>query len=402
MELRSPIEFYNNRFLMFVLDQMAYEYEMNGSKEVIRMTLGKSELPLHQDIIESMKDALDTFEKSSLVFPQGLPELRQALAEEYKKTYNLDINPNNVVINVGTSALFRNIFYLLAKEGDEVLLPHPYYSLYNFCAQLVGAKVRYYKINPQTLELDIDSFKENFTDKTRIVVINSPGNPLGNILTKEELYAIDDIINGQAVVINDEIYANVCFDERSTSVLELKNTKSMFITTNAFSKGYRMYSRRVGYCIVPDELVTPLTVIQHHTLLTADPVVQFGAIEALNHQDEIDKLVELYKGRRDYTVEQFKKVPLVTALPAKGSFYLTLDCEKYMKEHNISTSLELAERIMRSKQVATVPGSDFGLPNTLRLSYSTSRYNEGIDRLVDFFTKETVSELVPSSAGRAE
>ncbi|MCM3598078.1 aminotransferase class I/II-fold pyridoxal phosphate-dependent enzyme [Metabacillus idriensis] len=397
MQLRSDIKFYENRFLMFVLDQMAYEYEQNGSTEVIRMTLGKSELPLHEEIIESMKDALDTFEKSSLVFPQGLPELREALVQDYKQAYDLDINPNNVVINVGTSALFRNLFYLLAKEGDEILLPHPYYSLYNFCAQLVGAKVRYYNINTDTLRLDLDSFKENFNEKTKIVVINSPGNPLGNILTEEELYAIDEIIDGKAVVINDEIYANVCFDKRSTSVLELQNTKSTFITTNAFSKGYRMYSRRVGYCIVPEELVTPLTVIQHHTLLTADPVVQFGAIEALRHQEEIDKLVELYRDRRDYTIEQFNNVPLVRALPAEGSFYFTLDCEKYMDENGISSSLELAEQIMKSKQVATVPGSDFGLPKMLRLSYSNTRYKEGIDRMVDFFTSKSPSLLVSAS-----
>lgn len=388
MEMRSPIEFHDNRFLMFVLDQMANDFEQEGINDVIRMTLGKSELPLHPEIIGAMKEALDTFEKSTLVFPGGLPELREALAEDYKNNYDLDIKPSNIVINVGTSALFRNLFYLLAKEGDEVLLPLPYYSLYHFCAQLVGAKVRYYNIDLDTLSLDIDSFRTNFTDKTKIVVINSPGNPLGNILTPEELYAMDEIIGGRAVVINDEIYSSVCFDQRSTSVLELKDTKSIFITTNAFSKGYRMYSRRVGYCIVPEELVTPLTVIQHHTLLTTDPVVQFGALEALQHPEEIEQLVGLYRDRRDYTVEQFEQVPLVRAIPAKGSFYFTLNCKDYMDEHGLSTSLELAEEIMKYKHVATVPGSDFGLPYTLRLSYSSSSYHEGIDRLVDFFTNK--------------
>lgn len=199
---------------------------------------------------------------------------------------------------------------------------------------------------------------------------------------------MDEIIDGRAVVINDEIYANACFDEKSTSVLELKNTKSVFITTNAFSKAYRMYSRRVGYCIVPDELVTPLNVIQHHTLLTADPVVQFGALEALKYPEDIDELISTYKNRRDYTVEQFKKVPLVRAIPAKGSFYFTLECKDYMDAKNIKSSLELAENIMKSKKVATVPGSDFGLPTTLRLSYSNRRYNEAIDRLVTFFIKD--------------
>lgn len=388
MEIRSKINFYDSRFLMFVMDQMAYEYEKDDSNDVIRLTLGKSELPIRPEIINAMKDALDDYDKYSLVFPAGLPELKVAIADEYKKNYNLEIKPDNIIINIGTSALFRNLFYLFAKEGDEVLLPHPYYSLYHFCADLVGAKVKYYDINVDTLELDIESFKANFTHKTKIVVINSPGNPLGNILTKEELYKMDEIIDGRAVVINDEIYANACFDEKSTSVLELKNTKSVFITTNAFSKAYRMYSRRVGYCIVPDELVTPLNVIQHHTLLTADPVVQFGALEALKYPEDIDELISTYKNRRDYTVEQFKKVPLVRAIPAKGSFYFTLECKDYMDVKNIRSSLELAENIMKSKKVATVPGSDFGLPTTLRLSYSNRRYNEAIDRLVTFFIKD--------------
>ncbi|EJL22779.1 pyridoxal phosphate-dependent aminotransferase [Brevibacillus sp. BC25] len=385
MEIRSSINFHDERFLMFVLDQMANELERNGG-EAIRMTLGKSEMPLHPEIINSMQQALDSFEKYSLVYPGGLPELKDKLATHYQTKYDVSIKPENFVISVGTSTLFRNLFYLLLKEGDEVLLPLPYYSLYHFCALLVGAKVRYYKIDMDTLRLDVESFKENFTDKTKVVVINTPGNPLGNILTKEELYTIDSIVDGRAAIINDEIYANTYFDDECESVMQLKNTKSTFITTDAFSKAYRMYSRRVGYAIVPDELVQPLTVIQHHTLLTADPVVQFGAMAALDYQHEVDHLVQLYKGRRDYTIDAFQNVEDVRALPARGSFYFTLDCEAFMKRKGISTSLELATQIFEATHVATVPGSDFGIPNTLRLSYSAAKYNEGINRLREFFT----------------
>jgi aspartate/methionine/tyrosine aminotransferase len=146
-----------------------------------------------------------------------------------------------------------------------------------------------------------------------------------------------------------------------------------------------MYSRRIGWCIVPDELVTPMTVIQHHTLLTADPICQFGAVKALDFQDEVEYIRTLYKRRRDYTMEQFQNVKNVRALPSQGSFYHTLDCEKFMKEKGITSSLDLAVQIMKKTYVATVPGSDFGLPYTLRLSFSCQRYNEGIDRLVDFF-----------------
>lgn len=385
--IRAPIDFHNERFLMFVLDQMANELEQKGGK-AIRMTLGKSELPLHPDIIGSMQGALDSFEKYTLVYPGGLPELKAKLADHYMQKYKVVIQPSNFVISVGTSSLFRNLFYLLLKEGDEVLLPSPYYSLYHFCALLVGAKVRYYNINLDTLALDVRSFEQNFTDKTRVVVINTPGNPLGNILTRDELYAIDRIVDGRATVINDEIYANTYFDDECESVMQLQDTRSRFVTTDAFSKGYRMYSRRVGYAIVPDELVQPLTVIQHHTLLTADPVVQFGAMAALDHQQEVEHLIDTYKSRRDYTLRALRTVDGIRALPSRGGFYLTIDCEQFMRQHQVSTSLDLASRLFEATHVATVPGSDFGLPTMLRLSYSTADYEEGIDRLVRFFRSE--------------
>jgi len=384
MIVNHGINFFDERFLMFVLDQMAYDYEKDG-KNIIRMTLGKSELPLHPDIVQTIIDAMKDFKKSALVFPGGLPELKEKLSGYYQQKHHLDINPGNIIISAGTSMIFRNLFYLFLKKGDEVLLPLPYYSLYHFSALLAQAKIRYYKIDLHTLRLDRESFKEKFTDRTRLVVINSPGNPLGNILTKEELYFIDSIVDGRAPVINDEVYDNVCFDGQSPSVMGLKDARSMFITTNSFSKAYRMYSRRVGWCIVPGELITPMTVIQHHTLLTTDPICQFGALKALDYQDEVEYLRTLYKSRRDYTLAGFQPVKDVRVIPSEASFYITLDCKKFMEKKKIPTSLALATKIMGKKHVATVPGSDFGLPHTLRLSFSCHQYNEGINHLVDFF-----------------
>lgn len=379
------LDFYDNRFLMFVIDAMANDYEAQN-KDVIRMTLGKSELPLHPKINKAMEEALYDFKKSTYVFPAGLPELKDRLSESYLERYHVKVPSKNIIIGAGTSSLFRNIFQLMLKPGDEVLLPLPYYSLYHFSALLAGATVKYYTIDTDNLSIDMPSFKDNFTSKTKIVVVNSPGNPLGNIVSKDEWIELDEIVDGQALIVSDEIYDNTCFEEGFNSAIQLQDTKSSYVITNAFSKGYRMYARRVGYCIVPDELIEPLTVIQHHTLLTLDPIVQYGAIEALNQQGEVESLVKSYKERCEYTINKFEEVPNVTAIPAKAGFYITLDCEAYMKENNIATSLDLATSIMEETYVGVVPGSDFGLPKTLRLSFSTLKYNEGIDRLVAFFS----------------
>ncbi|NJM91004.1 MAG: aminotransferase class I/II-fold pyridoxal phosphate-dependent enzyme [Myxococcales bacterium] len=382
--LRSHLDFSSERFLMFVLDKMAYEYERKYD-DVIRLTLGKSELPVHSAISDAMAEATQTFAKSTLVFPAGLPQLRDRLAAHESARHRKPVSADNVIVSVGTSTMFRNLFALLTQPGDEVLLPMPYYPLYRFSAMLAGATVRYYNIDLDTMRLDLDSLRRQLTPATRVVVVSSPGNPLGNVLTREELLAIDKVVDGRATIISDEIYENICFDGPAPSLAALPGVRSQVIVTNAFSKGYRMYARRIGYAVVPDELVEPLTVVQHHTLLTTDPVPQFGAIAALDRPQDVAELAASYKLRRDYTVHRFADVQGVRALPAQGSFYITLDCAGYLKERGWSSSLELATAIMRDTHVATVPGSDFGLPSTLRLSFTSSRYDEGIDKLVAFF-----------------
>jgi aspartate/methionine/tyrosine aminotransferase len=385
LPLRTRIDFASEQFLMFVLDQMAHDYEQRFD-DVIRLTLGKSELPVAPEITDAMVEASRTFAKNTLVFPAGLPRLRERIARHESEKHRIAVDPANVIVSVGTSTMFRNLFALLAREGDEALLPMPYYPLYRFSAMLAGATVRYYDVDPRTMRVDLDSFRAQFTGATRVVVVSSPGNPLGNVLTRAELAAIDRITDGRAAILCDQIYDNICFDEPAPSMLSLPDLASRVIVTNAFSKGFRMYARRVGYAVVPDELIEPLTVIQHHTLLTTDPVPQFGALAALDRPQDVAELAAIYKRRRDYTLDAFAEVGDVDALRAQGSFYLTLDCGRFMQRRGLATSLDLASAILRATHVATVPGSDFGLPETLRLSYTSPRYEEGIDRLVSFFT----------------
>ncbi len=368
---------------MFEIDHLANQREAAGLP-VIRMTLGKSERPLHPDIIRAMQSSLEHNIKSKLVRPSGLEELKEKLKNYYADTYRASLNPENIIIGPGTGYLIKSLMELHLTPEDEILLPRPYYSLYYFCALLTGATIRYYSIDPHDLSLDMDSFRDNFNTKTKIVVLNSPGNPLGNIISRQELEQIDRLINGQALIISDEIYSNICFDEKSTSFLELDHPRSQCVVTSGFSKGYRMYTRRVGYCIVPDSLVTPLNVMMQHTMLTVDPVVQYGALCALDLQSEVEEIRTLYQQRCAYTLEAFSRHSLVRAIPSRGGFYLTLDCQSYIHRSGLADSLELARNILRDTGVATVPGEDFGLPATLRLSFTSSRYCEGIDLLAQY------------------
>jgi aspartate/methionine/tyrosine aminotransferase len=370
------------RFGMFAMEELAEELEQKHD-DVVRLTLGKSELPVHPAITEAMVDAVRDHKRSSLVYPAGLPELREAVAAYEGEAYGRHVDAENVVISVGTSTLMRNLCCLLASDGGEVLLPRPYYPLYLYSAALAGASVSFYDIDLVTGCIDISSLRSSLSSATRVVILNSPGNPLGNRLTRADLRQVDEAVDGRAVIVSDEIYRNIYFDEQTPSMGALMDARSPIVVTNAFSKGFRMYARRVGYGVVPRGFVHPLTTMQDHTLLTTDPVPQFGALEALRHLDEVDALRRLYAGRRDYAVKGLSGLATVRPIRAEGSFYLTVDVGSFMGEGE--TDRSLTESILNATHVATVPGSDFGLPGTIRLSYSASQFENAIDRLAAYF-----------------
>ncbi len=367
---------------MFVMEELAEELERKYD-DVIRLTLGKSELPVHPDVTEAMVAALRDPRRSGLVYPLGLPALREAVAEYEGQAFGWHVDAGDVVVSVGTSTLFRNLCCLLASDGGEVLLPRPYSPLYLYSAALAGARLSFYEIDLVTSCIDFASLRSGLSSATRMVVLNSPGSPLGNRLTTADLRQVDEAVDGRAVIVSDEIYRNIYFDEEAPSLGALSDPRSPIVVTNAFSKGFRMYARRVGYAVVPSEFTGPLATMQDHTLLTADPVPQYGAIEALRHPDEVDALRLLYAGRRDYAMKRLAEVPGMRPIRAEGSFYLTIDIASYLGQHESDRSL--AEAILTATHVATVPGSDFGLPGTLRLSYSASRFDDAIDRLARYF-----------------
>jgi aspartate/methionine/tyrosine aminotransferase len=370
------------RFGMFEMDERAEQLEQTHD-DVVRLTLGKSELPVHPAITEAMVSALKDPRCSSLVYPLGLPALRAAIAEYEGSARGAHVSPEEVVISVGSSTIFRNLCSLLVRDGGEILIPRPYYSLYLYSAALAGAKVGFYDVDMETGSVDFDSLQRAMSDATRVVMLNSPGNPLGNVLSLADFEQFDEIVDGQAVIISDEIYRNISFDGKAPSMGSLTGTRSQVVVTNAFSKGFRMYARRVGYAVVPLEFVPFLSTIQDHTLLTTDPVPQFGALEALMHLDEVDHIQTLYRGRRDYAMHKLGQAAAGQPIRAAGSFYLTVDVSDLLRPDE--TDRSLAVSILEATHVATVPGSDFGLPGTLRLSYSAARFDSAVDRLAAYF-----------------
>ena len=384
-------------FQMFVLDELADELIAKGA-DVLKLTIGVSELPMPQKVLDRMVDRLKDPDFVRRVYPEGLPELREAIATFYNNRHGTDVSSSNIIVNTGSSPIFRNIFQLLSGPEYEIMIPRPYYALYLYCATLAGAKVRFYDIDVKTKRVDMASFRQNFSpERTSLVVINSPGNPVGNIVNVDEMREIYEIVGRDAYILNDEIYNNTMFYEKfHTPLAVMPEHRDHTIVTNSFSKGYRMYTKRVGFAILPEELQTNLRVIQQHTLLCTDPCYQDGMIEALDDEASPEVLSDVYRARAEYTTERLAGTGC-EPIAAEGGFYAMLRCAEWSARKGFSSSKELARDILKKVHVAVVPGTDFGVPDDLRLAFCNDRYNEGIDRLREYFTVTAGAEKATRS-----
>jgi (5-formylfuran-3-yl)methyl phosphate transaminase len=379
-------------FQMFVMDELA-DAALARGEDVIKLTIGITDLPAPARVLDAIAAKVHDRAFGRLVYPEGLPALREAIARYYSDQFGAGVDADHVIIHTGTSPLFRNLFQLLCRPDQEILIPRPYYCLYKICALLAGARVRYYDIDFETRRVDMHSFREAFSpERTAAVVINSPGNPIGNVLSRDEVLDIYRIVNDQAFVINDEIYNNVCFYERFTCPLSYlpKSSRRVTVATNGFSKGFRLYTKRVGFALLPDELVMPMRIVQQHTLLTHDPVMQYAMVEALADLEGPRELTRVYRGRAEYA---FRKLQGSGCRPvrADGGFYVVLDCAAWLRDGRARDTVELARDVLVRARVAAVPGTDFGAPETLRLSLCSSRFEEAIDRLARYFTADEPS-----------
>lgn len=396
--------FLNLGFHMFTIDQLLSTYEDAG-EDVIRMTLGKSDQPLSSDVKNAMKRVLDSPKDILRVDSEGNPLLRKEIAKQYSFRFGTNISENNVIIgSQGTSSLYRDIFIMLLQNGGRVLLPRPGYILYDAAAKLMKAlrndiEIDYYSIDLQTSKIDLESFRYAFDiNQTRIVVVNSPGNPLGNMISYNEWESIIEIVNGNnnAVLLSDQVYGNMVFGEKSyVSILDQglrEKLKRPYIVTDSMSKGFEMYTFRVGFAIVPDDIMPPLIAFQRNFSLTPNTIAQFGAIQAIRQTESVRKLCALYENRYQNALAKFSRLGDIHVCPVSGGFYMLICCQNFIDNFHLGNDYNLAMEIAKNTNphVGVTPGSDFGAPGCLRISFSPKRFTEGIDLLLEYFSTVVV------------
>ncbi len=367
--------------VMEVLER-AQELERAG-KNIIHLEIGEPDFPTAPHICDAALDALRAGE-TKYTHSLGLPQLRDAVAEYYNLKFNLDINPQQVVITSGTSPALLLLFMGLLERGDEVIMSNPYYACYpNFVEYLGGKPVFEFTHEEMGFSLEPEGVARKITDKTKAILINSPCNPTGSVIHPETMRGIAEAA-GRIPVISDEIYQGLIYKGKDHSILEF--TDNAFVL-NGFSKLYAMTGWRLGYLIAPPEYLRPLQKLQQNFFICANSFVQHAGVAALcGTQGHVKEMVATYDKRRRYILKRLREIGFGVKSEPEGAYYVLANAGEFG-----SNSLELSRRILEEAGVAVTPGIDFGdgAEGYLRFSYANSLDNirVGLSRVDRYLNK---------------
>ncbi len=316
----------------------------------------------------------------------GLPELRQAIAEKLEADNQLKYRPSQIIVSSGAKHSCYNAILATCQAGDEVLIPSPYWVSYPDMVRLAGAEP---VIVPTTerngWKMRAADFENAMTPRTKMLILNSPGNPSGSVYTREELEGIVEVAAEEDIyILSDEIYEKLVYDDvKHVSVASLsQEAYDLTITVNGFSKAYSMTGWRLGYMAASEAVAKAVDNIQSHSTSHPCSFAQKGAVAALKgDQQPLADMRDEFSMRRNYMYDRITKIPNITAVRPDGAFYVLVN----ISQLGLS-SQNFADRLLSKANVAVVPGIAFGDDRTVRLSYATSIdvIKKGLDRFQDF------------------
>lgn len=384
--------------LTLAIDAKAKEMKQKGI-DVVGFGAGEPDFDTPEHIRKAAKDALD-LGKTRYTPAAGMPELRQAICDKLKRDNGLDYVPQQIVVSNGAKHSLFNSFQALLEEGDEVIVPGPYWVSYPEIVRMAGGvPVIVEGREENNFKPTIDDFRAAVTDKTRAVVINSPNNPNGFVFTREELQAIGDLaIEKDLSIVSDEIYEFLVYDgAEHISIASLSpEIKERTIVVNGMSKAYAMTGWRIGYTASPLNAAKAMTNFQSHSTSCPNSIAQYAALTALSGpDDQLKSMVAEFDRRRHRIVELINEIPGLSCKPPKGAFYVMMNIGGvFGKRYNgapIVDSMSFTQLLLDNSHVAVVPGAGFGADAYVRLSYATSMENieKGLARIKEFVGKLT-------------
>jgi aspartate/methionine/tyrosine aminotransferase len=352
-------------------------------KDVVHLEIGEPDF----DTPKNIKDAAEKALKASYTHytpSAGMPELRQAIAEYISGTRKLDVKPEEVVVTPGGKPIMFFSILALVNPGDEVLYPNPGFPIYESLINFVGAKPVPIPLKEENeFSLDPEYVKKMITKKTKMIILNSPENPTGGVVTREQLKVIADCIKDRddAFVLSDEIYSRIIYEGKHESITQFPGMKEKTIILDGFSKTYAMTGWRLGYGVMRKDLAEKVAQLMTNSNSCTNAFVQLAGVEALKGpQKDAEKMVAEFKKRREVIVDGLNNIKGITCKKPHGAFYVFpnitgtgMDCRK------------LGDHLLYNAGVAVLPGTSFGKfgEGYLRLSFANSIENikKALDRI---------------------
>ncbi len=371
----------------FAVLAKAREMERQG-RSIVHFEIGEPDFNTPENIKQAgIKAIQDNFTHYSPA--QGILELREAVAEYIGKTRNIPVDPAEVVITPGGKDVILFTTTALLDEGDEAIYPNPGYPIYESAIKIAGATpVPMPLLEENDFAFDREQFKKLITPKTKLIIINSPGNPTGGILSKDDLQFIADIaIKNDIMILSDEIYSRIIYEGEFNSIASLPGMKERTIILDGFSKTYAMTGWRLGYAVTTKEIARQFTKLATNSFSCVTTFVQIAGVEALRGpQDDVEMMRKRYEERRNLIINGLNEIPGFSVKMPKGAFYAFAN----IKGTGMS-SKEISDYLLEEAGVATLPGTSFGKygEGFIRFSYATSLENikEGLKRVEEAVSK---------------
>ena len=350
--------------------------------DVVHLEIGEPDFDTPENIRTAAKAALDNGQ-THYCNSQGIVPLRSEIAKELSKTRGVTINSEQVVVAPGAKPIVFFSILSLLEEGDEAICPDPSYPIYESVINFSGAKTVPIQLREELdFRFDIDELRAKVTPHTKLIVLNSPHNPTGGVLEKEEICAIAEIAQQNDItVLSDEVYEHIVYDYEPFSIASLPGMIERTILLSGFSKTYAMTGWRLGYAALPPKLVEPVVRLFVNSVSCTPPFTQHAGIEALmGPQDSVPKMANEFKKRRDLIVNGLNQIPGISCVLPKGAFYA------FPNVKGVGTGCEeLADILLNKAGVACLPGTHFGQYGNgyLRFSYATSldKINVALERI---------------------
>ena len=359
--------------------------------DLVDFTVGEPDFPTPEFIKNAGREAID-HNITKYTINRGDINLRKAIVDKYRNNYNLDYDVSNVIISNGAKHAIYNTIMAIIDNGDEVIIPAPYWVSYPQMVKLANGVPVFVETKEENgFKLTPKEFREAITDKTKLIIICNPSNPTGTVYSPRELCALSSELEGKEIyVISDEIYEKLIFDnvEYKSYAACSRGSKEKTIIVNGVSKAYAMTGWRLGYAIGPKDVISAADTVQSHSTSNASSIAQYAALKALTGpNDDIEMMRQEFEKRRDYIFQRLCNIKYLSCVKPIGAFYVFPNVNAFIGQSVngkvINNDYDLALYLLEDAKVSLMPGSAFGMENYIRISYATSmpKIEEGMNRI---------------------